>query len=148
LNGRSFLELARLEPGVQVDAVVNAGAFGNNYQRVSIGGTSYLQTRISVDGSTVEDRINGGTAQNFSQESVPEFQIATFAFDPATTTTGTGAVNIVTRRGGNAFHGSAFAFYRDHRLAAYPGLNRDPKNPDPDFARRQYGLSAGGPLKK
>jgi hypothetical protein len=91
LNGRSFLELARLQPGVQVDAVVNAGAFGNNYQRVSIGGASYLQTRITVDGSMVEDRINGGTAQNWSQESVQEFQISTFSFDPGTATTGTGA---------------------------------------------------------
>jgi hypothetical protein len=148
LNGRSFLELARLEPGVQVDAVVNAGAFGNNYQRVSIGGASYLQTRITVDGSAVEDRINGGTAQNFSQESVQEFQISTFSFDPATATTGTGAVNIVTRRGGNDYHGSLFFYYRDHSLAAYPGLRRDPANPDPFFARKQFGLSLGGPLKK
>src|SRR5262245_3385783 len=148
LNGRSFLELARLEPGVQVDAVVNAGAFGNNYQRVSIAGTSYLQTRISVDGSTVEDRINGGTAQNWSQESVQEFQIATFGFELGTGTTGTGAVNVVTRRGGNAFHGSAFFYFRDNALAAYPALRRDARNPDPAFTRRQFGLSLGGPLKK
>jgi len=148
LNGRSFLELARLQPGVQVDAVVNAGAFGNNYQRVSIGGASYLQTRITVDGSTVEDRINGGTAQNWSQESVQEFQISTFSFDPGTATTGTGAINIVTRRGGNDYHGALFFYYRDHHLAAYPGLKRDAGNPDPFFARKQFGLSLGGPLKK
>jgi hypothetical protein len=69
---------------VQVDAVVNAGAFGNNYQRVSIGGASYLQTRITVDGSTVEDRINGGTAQNWSQESVQEFRSRPSASTPPT----------------------------------------------------------------
>jgi len=148
LNGRSFLELARLEPGVQFDSVVNAGAFGNNFQRVSIAGTSYLQTRASVDGSMVTDRINGGTAQNFSQETVQEFQISTFSFDPAAGATGTGAVNIVSRRGGNDFHWSTFVYYRDHGLAAYPGLRRDAKNPDPYFARRQYGLSLSGPLKK
>ena len=78
LNGRSFLELARLEPGVSVESVSNPGAFGNNYHRVSVGGSSYLQTRVTVDGSPVEDRINGGTAQNFSQESVQEFQISSF----------------------------------------------------------------------
>src|SRR6185369_10115765 len=148
LNGRSFLELARLEPGVSVESVSNPGAFGNNYHRVSVGGASYLQTRVTVDGSPVEDRINGGTAQNFSQESVQEFQISSFGFDVSTGLTGYGAVNILTRRGGNDLHGAAFLYFRDHNLAAYPALRRDTRNPDPFFARRQGGLSLGGPVKK
>jgi len=78
-----------------------------------------------VDGSTVDDRINGGTAINVSQESVQEFQISSFNFDLATGATGSGAVNIITRRGGNALHGTSFFYYRDHNLAAYPGLQRD-----------------------
>jgi hypothetical protein len=41
-----------------------------------------------------------------------------------------GAVNIVTRAGSNDFRGSGFAFYRDHHLAAYPGLSRDRRNPE------------------
>jgi hypothetical protein len=77
LNGRSFLELARLEPGVSVESVSNPGAFGNNYHRVSVGGSSYLQTRVTVDGSPVEDRINGGTAQNFRgvRPGVPDLEL-------------------------------------------------------------------------
>jgi hypothetical protein len=148
LNGRNFLELARLEPGVTVASVANPGAFGNNFQRVSIAGAQYLETRVAVDGSTVEDRINGGTALNVSQESVEEFQIATFNFDLSTGATGSGAVNIVTRRGTNDLHGTAFFYYRDHKLAAYPALRRDPQHPDPYFARRQSGFSLGGPLVK
>jgi hypothetical protein len=38
-------------------------------------------------------------------------------------------------------------FYRDHNLAAYPSLARDPRNPSPTFARRQSGFSIGGPIK-
>ena len=148
LNGRNFLELARLEPGVSVASVANPGAFGNNFQRVSIGGAQYLETRIAVDGSTVDDRINGGTALNVSQESVEEFQIGTFNFDLATGATGSGAVNIVTRRGTNSVHGTAYFYYRDNGLAAYPALRRDPLHPDPYFARRQSGFSLGGPLVK
>lgn len=125
LNGRNFLELARLEPGVSVTSVANPGAFGNNYQRVSVAGAQYLETSVAVDGSTVDDRINGGTALNVSQESVQEFQISRFNFDLATGATGSGAVNIITRRGGNALHGTSFFYYRDHNLAAYPGLQRD-----------------------
>ncbi|PYT06600.1 MAG: hypothetical protein DMF60_09000, partial [Acidobacteria bacterium] len=148
LNGRNYLELAHLQPEVDVASVSNPGLGGNNYQRVSIAGGPVLDTRIFIDGSTVADRYGGGTSQNFSLESVQEFQISTFSLDPATGTTGAGAINVVSRRGGNDLHGSGFFYYRDHRLSAYPGLARDARNPDPFFARRQTGFSLGGPVKR
>jgi hypothetical protein len=148
LNGRSFLELGRLEPAVAVESIANPGAFGNNYHRVSVAGASSLQTRVTVDGSSVDDRINGGVAQNFSQETIQEFQISTFSFALATGLTGSGAVNVVTRRGGNDLHGATFFYYRDQHLAAYPALRRNDANPHPFFARRQSGFSLEGPLKK
>jgi hypothetical protein len=148
LNGRNFLELARLEPGVNVVSVANPGTFANNYSRVSIAGAQYLLTEVSVDGVTVSDRMNGGTAQNFSQETVQEFQVERFSFDPVSPMSGSGAINIVTRHGTNNLHGSAFFFYRDHNMAAYPGFHLDPKHPDPFFARKQSGFRIGGPLKK
>jgi hypothetical protein len=165
LNGRSFLSLASLEPGVDVTFDANPGAGGvNNYFRVSIAGSTSTLTRISVDGANVNDRITGGTAQNFSQETVQEFQISTFNFDLSVGNTSSGAVNIVSRTGGNQFHGSGFFFFRDHNMAAYPALRRpnDPSafnpgynNPqlrdglvDPFFARRNMGANLGGPIKK
>ena len=148
LNGRNYLELAHLQPEVDVASVSNPGLGGNNYQRVSIAGAPVLDTRIFIDGSTVGDRYGGGTTQNFSLESVQEFQISTFSHDPATGTTGAGAINVVSRRGGNDVHGSAFFYYRDHHLSAYPGLARDARNPDPFFARRQEGFSLSGPAKR
>jgi hypothetical protein len=148
LNGRNFLELARLEPGVSVVSVANPGTFANNYSRVSIAGAQYLLTQVSVDGVTVDDRINGGTAQNFSQETVQEFQVERFSFDPASAMSGTGGISIVSRHGTNNLHGAAFLFYRDHNMAAYPGLRRDLKHPDPFFARKQSGFRLGGPLRK
>ncbi len=74
LNGRNFLQLALLEPGVSVEAVDNPGTSPNNFFRVSIAGASQALTRISVDGATINDRVTGGTSQNFSQETVQEFQ--------------------------------------------------------------------------
>lgn len=146
LNGRSFLQLAFLEPGV----TVSAGALGQ-YNRafdVSIlGGDSNL-TRITVDGATVRDSVTGGTQQNFSQETVQEFQVSEVNFDLSTGIGAGGAINVVTRTGTNEFHGSGFFFFRDHNMSAYPALERDPLNPDPFFARRQSGLWIGGPIKK
>jgi carboxypeptidase family protein len=148
LNGRNFLELAQLEPGVTVRTVANPGALANSFTQVQIAGVSGALTRISVDGASVNDRVTGGSATNFSQESVQEFQISTFNFDLATSVTGVGSVNIVSRTGTNTLHGSGFFFYRDHNLSAYPNLNRSASNPDPFFARRQSGFSLGGPAKK
>lgn len=62
--------------------------------------------------------------------------------------TSVGALNIVSRSGGNDFHGSGFFYYRDHNMAAYPALKRSTLNPDPYFARRTPGFYIGGPIKK
>lgn len=146
LNGRSFLQLAFLEPGVTVST---ASTSQYNHQfNVSVMGGDPGQTRITVDGVNIVDAIDGGSQQNFSQEVVQEFQISTSNFDLSTSVTGVGSVNIVTRTGGNDFHGSGYFFFRDHHMAAYPGLSRDPAAPDPFFARRQSGFYLGGPIKK
>src|SRR5690349_1134475 len=146
LNGRSFLQLAFLEPGVSVSA--NSQGQYNRAFDVSILGSDSNLTRITVDGATVRDSVTGGTQQNFSQEVVQEFQVSSVNFDLSTSLGAGGAVNVVTRGGGNEFHGSGFFFFRDHNMSAYPALQRNPLAPDPFFARRQSGAWIGGPVKK
>ena len=57
-------------------------------------------------------------------------------------------MNIVTRSGSNDLHASGYFFFRDHNMAAYPLLQRNPLFPDPFFARRNPGFWLGGPIKK
>ncbi|MGE0103047.1 MAG: carboxypeptidase regulatory-like domain-containing protein [Blastocatellales bacterium] len=144
LNGRNFLQLASLEPGVRV-STGNPGEY-NNLFNVSIGGGDSSLTRLTVDGGNVVDPVTGSAAQNFSVETVQEFQISSFNFDLSTGVTSVGAVNIVSRTGSNDYHGSGFGFYRDNNMAAYPTLNRVANNPDPFFRRLQAGFSLGGPV--
>lgn len=146
LNGRSFLQLAFLEPGVGVGT--QSLAQYNAQFGVSVLGGSSSMTAITVDGGNVRNAINGGTAQNFSQEVVEEFQISAVNFDLSTGIAAGGAVNIVSRSGGNKYHGSGYFFFRDHNMSAYPALNRNSFNPDPFFARRQSGFWLSGPIKK
>ena len=146
LNGRNFLQLASLEPGVSV-STSNPGA-QNNLFNVSIGGGPSALTRLTVDGGSILDPVCGGAAQNFSTETVQEFQISTFNFDLSTGITSVGAVNIVSRTGSNDFHGNAFLFFRDHNLSALPTFFRPNSNFDPFFRRYQYGGALGGPIKK
>ena len=146
LNGRSFLQLAFLSPGVVISS--NYQGDYNRAMDASVMGSDPDRTRISVDGAQINDPVDGGTQQNFSQEIVQEFQISAVNFDLATGICAGGAINIVTRTGSNELHGSGFFFFRDHHMSAYPGLNRDPLAPDPFFARRQTGGWIGGPVVK
>jgi hypothetical protein len=146
LNGRSFLQLAFLEPGVTASPGTTAQY--NSLFSVSILGGDSARTAITVDGGNVRNAIEGNTGMNFSQEVVQEFQLSSTNFDLSTGITSVGGVNIVTRQGSNEFHGSGYFFFRDHNMAAYPALSRDPLNPDPFFVRRNPGVWVGGPIIK
>jgi hypothetical protein len=149
LNGRNFLELVKLEPGTQPPSASNnnrvfvpvLGAPGGNT------GSGGRGTRVTVDGGSIMAVGSFGSQMGFSQEVVQEFQVSAANFDLSTGTTDAGAINVVTRSGSNDFHGSAFYFFRDHTISAYPGLARNTANPDPFFQRRQFGLAAGGPVR-
>jgi hypothetical protein len=149
LNGRNFLDLARLEPGVTSPV---RGTNNRLFVSVLGSGNQFIPrvgyTRVTVDGANIGSIGGIGSSVYVSQEAVQEFQLTTVNFDPATSLTSTGAVNIVTRSGGNTAHGSGFYFYRDDNLSAYPGLRRDIRNPDPHFERSQFGGALGGPARK
>ena len=146
LNGRSFLNLAQLEPGVTV-APGNPAQFNAQFN-VSVLGGPASHTAITVDGGNIRNPVEGGTGQNFSQEVVQEFQLSSTNFDLSTGITAFGAINIVTRGGGNDYHGVGYFYFRDHNTGAYPSLVRNTISSDPFFARRQSGFSISGPIKK
>jgi hypothetical protein len=149
-NGRSYLQLAALEPGVTIAS--GTVAQFNVLFTVSVMGAGN-RTAVTIDGGNVSDNIDVGggmSSMNFSQEMVQEFQLSEVNFDIATPIAAGGAINVVTRSGSNTLHGSGYFFFRDHNMAAYPSLKRlPPPSPEsPFFVRRNPGFSLGGPLKK
>ena len=148
LNGRSFMQLAKLEPGVTISS--GSVAQFNTLFTVSVLGAGN-RTLFTLDGGNVSDNIDVGggmSSMNLSQETVQEFQLSSVNFDISTGIAAGGAINVVTRSGTNAFHGDGYFYFRDHNMAAYPGLVRNPLTPSPFFARRNPGFTLGGPLKK
>ena len=148
LNGRSYMALAKLEPGVTIAS--GSVAQFNTLFTVSVLGAGN-RTLFAIDGGNVSDNIDTGggiSSMNFSQEMVQEFQLSSVNFDLSTGIAAGGAINVVTRSGSNTWHGSAYYYFRDHNLAAYPALKRNPISPDPFFARRNPGATLGGPIKK
>jgi hypothetical protein len=148
LNGRSYLQLAAVEPGVTVSA--GTVAQFNVLFTVSVLGAGN-RTAVTIDGGNVSDNIDVGggmSSMNFSQDMVQEFQLSEVNFDLATPIAAGGAINMVTRSGSNDWHGSGYFFFRDHNMAAYPNLQRIPSIPNPFFVRRNPGATIGGPIKK
>jgi hypothetical protein len=157
LNGRNFLDLARLQPGAET---VDGGSFDPtkaNYTGVSIGGQAGRSTQITVDGGSVVDNVVGTTVQNFSQEIVQEFQVGISNFDLSTGASASGSVNVVSKSGDNQYHGAGYLYWRDSSFAAFPALNRldaihaipaEAQRSDIPFDREQFGGTFSGPLKK
>jgi len=148
LNGRSYLQLGALEPGVTVTTGTVA-QFNVLFTVSVLGGGN--RTAVTIDGGNISDNIDVGggmSSMNFSQDMVQEFQISEVNFDLATPIAAGGAINVVTRSGSNDWHGSGYFFYRDHNMAAYPNLQRIPSDPNPFFVRRNPGATLGGPIKK
>jgi len=142
-GSRNFLDLAQLEPGVQIQDGGNFDPTKNGFSSVSFGGRFGRTARIELDGIDISDETVGTTAQNVSAGAISEFQVSQSTLDLSTELTSSGAVNVVTKSGTNAFHGDAFYLFRDKSfLANFPG------GQDTYYQRNHFGGSIGGPVIK
>src|SRR6266481_2448830 len=124
VNGRNFLDLAQLEPGVQIQDGQNFDPTKAGYSSISFGGRFGRTARIDVDGVDISDETVGTTTADIPASAIDEFQISQSSLDLSQDLTSSGAVNVTTKSGTNAFHGEAFGFFRDHSFAALsPGAN-------------------------
>jgi len=143
INGRNFLDLAQLEPGVQIQDGGNFDPTKNGFSSISFSGRFGRTARIEVDGLDISDETVGTTTQNVPESAIQEFQIQQSSLDLSTELTSSGSVNVTTKSGTNAWHGEGYYFFRDQSLDAnLPGATHNP------FQRNQYGGSFGGPILK
>src|SRR5689334_22712547 len=140
INGRNFLDLAQLEPGVQIQDGGNFDPTKNGFSSISFGGRFGRTARIEVDGVDISDETVGTTTQNLPASAIQEFQVSQSSLDMSTELTSSGAVNVVTRSGTNKWHGQGFGLFRDHTLAAKSAPT------DLYFQRNNFGGNFGGPI--
>lgn len=142
INGRNFLDLAQLEPGVQIQDGGNFDPTKKGFSSISFGGRFGRTARIEVDGLDISDETVGTTTQNIPINSIKEFQVSQSSLDLATELTSSGTVNIATRSGENAMHGQGFFYYRGDGTGAKIG------DPPAVYDRKQFGASLGGAFVK
>jgi hypothetical protein len=141
---RNFLDLAQLEPGVQIQDGQTFDPTKNGFSSISIGGRAGRNARIDVDGVDISDENVGTTTQNIAMDSIQEFQIGQSSLDLSSDLTSSGTVNVVTKSGTNKVHGDAFGNFRDKRA----GTDNFPGGADTPYQRNVFGGSIGGPIIK
>ena len=157
LNGRSWTDLATLQPGVhasQNQPPINAG---DRVKRglgleLTISGARPQQNNYLLDGVNINDYANAGPGSvlggNLGTDAVAEFSVLTTNYSAEYGRTSGGVITAVTKSGTNQFHGSAYEFLRNSALDADSFIDNLNGNPKPPFRRNQFGGSVGGPIQK
>ncbi|MBE7182309.1 MAG: Plug domain-containing protein, partial [Terriglobus roseus] len=144
INGRNFLDLAQIEPGVILQSGETFDPTKAGYSAISVGGVSGRTTRILLDGQDITDETVGTTIFNVSQGSIQEFQLNRSTQDVSGDVTSNGQLAVATTSGANRVHGQLFYNFQDHRAL----FARAQNGTDPQFQRNQFGGSVGGPIIK
>jgi hypothetical protein len=171
LNGRNFVALTQLQPGVAAARTFNAVGKGlSGGVDFGVNGNSMSNNLFLVDGANNNDVGSNRTILVYpSIESIQEFKMLRNAYGPEYGQASGAIINIVTKSGTNNWHGGAFYFGRNDALNAYdwfaarqaaqdrtanvmhPSTNSIYSNPNQDkpiLRRNDFGYSLGGPIKK
>lgn len=143
INGRNYINFTLTNSQVQRDDAPSIGAAPTS--GLNFGGQRGRSNGVNVDGADAVDNSVNGIRSTISQEGVQEFQIITNGYEAEYGRASGGVVNIITKSGGNDFHGSAFGYLRNRKIQA---PNPFSNVSDPAYTRVQAGLAFGGALKK
>lgn len=137
INGRNYMELATLVPGVRVNAITND---------TPLGGANSGKFQISLDGLQVtQDTADASFGQpRFSPDAISQFQIITNRFDATLGRSSGIYVNVQSKTGTNQIHGSVFGYFRNDAFNAADPI----AHVVTPLSDQQYGGTFGGPIKK
>ena len=148
LNGRNYLDLAALAPGVaRINPVANqrfpetSAVAGTG---LSITGQRFINNGFVVDGLSANDDAADLAGTFYSQEVIREFEVITSGGIAEFGRAAGGVVNLITQSGTNSYRGRVYGFLRNQRFDA-----RNPLSPTRDpLTQAQYGATLGGPIRK
>ena len=153
INGRDYQNFTLIDSRTTRDVSPTIGPAPNS--GLNIGGARARSNMVSVDGADAVDNSINGIRATVSQEAVQEFQIVMSNYNAEYGRATGGVINIVTKAGGNEFHGDAFVYGRNKAFQARNPFSGevDPSTGDlvpvkQAYTRVQTGMTIGGPIKK
>ncbi len=156
-NGRNFIDFVLLTPGVTLDRTRSGD--------ISFAGQRGTLNSLQIDGADNNNTFFGQTLgrtgsgrapYQFSQDAVQEFQVNSNGYSAEFGRAGGAVINVVTKSGGNQYHGTMFEFYRDKALNANTTFNNaagrdaagNEKRPRLALVAHQFGGNFSGPIVK
>lgn len=150
LNGRNFLQLATLMPGVSAPDFLNVkdkGLLGGS--DLSVSGSDVTANMWTVDGANNNDVGSNRTILVYpSIDAIEEFKILRNSYGPEFGGAGGAQINIVTRGGANEFHGSGFYSGRNDAFNATNYFLEQANQPKEELKRNDFGGAFGGPIRR
>jgi hypothetical protein len=150
LNGRNYIDLALLQPGVSSFSEKDSTSSSNRGTKLNINGMSFRSNSYLLDGANMRGYAGTATVSaaetTLGVETIQEFRVVTNAFSADYGRAMGGVISLVTKSGTNAVHGSGFEFFRDSSMDARNFFDRGSE--PPPFRRNQFGTSLGGPIQK
>ncbi len=146
LNTRDTYQFLQLQPGVQAQLGSSGSLFAGSDDpgSVSVNGGRTRANNFSVNGGDANDQfVNTPTIQP-TPDAVEEFRVITNTFDAEYGRNSGSVVNVITKSGGNTFHGNLYEYFRNTVLDSrgYPDTTK------PQLNQNQFGGTFGGPIKK
>jgi hypothetical protein len=151
LNGRNIYGLIGLVPGVVPGGQSGTTPTGTNpfaWGNYQIGGGQANEHATYIDGASVNVSYVNLTSLVPTQDAIDQFRVQTNAMGPEFGRLAGGVINMTTRSGSNAFHGSLYEFLRNKVLNANTFFNNKSGVARPAFTQNQYGGRVGGPVQK
>ncbi len=144
LNGRQFANLGVLAPGTSL--AYNTDPTKPGQLTIALNGGIGRNVNYVTDGGDNTDDTIGGALQNFSLDSVQEFNIQTQQYKAEYGRSTGGVLAVITKTGTNDPHGNAFGFFRDKSLNSETETEKRTGSGKQAYRRYQFGASLGGPI--
>jgi hypothetical protein len=146
LNTRDTYQFLQLQPGVQAQLGSSGSLFAGSDDpgSVSVNGGRTRANNFSVNGGDANDQFVNTPTISPVPDAVEEFRVITNTFDAEYGRNSGSVVNVITKSGGNKFHGNLYEYFRNTVLDSrgYPDTSK------PQLNQNQFGGTFGGPIKK
>jgi hypothetical protein len=152
MNGRNFLDLALLIPGVSPTNIGSTQLFAETSavpgQGISIGSQRNFSNNFIVDGLSANDDAAGLSGIPYGVDAIDQFQVVTSGGQAELGRALGGYISVVTKSGTNIARGDLYGYFRDDSLNATNALLVGRGGRKPAMSQTQYGASVGGPIAR